>query len=222
MSLQHIISIGCFFFVILQAYSVECVVFRLETTHECLVPHYYHPSSQSALYGEAFEWNNQGQILKWHYEAVPAVQNAVLENNPFNAKRGDWDCARVSYSTVVKVPTEMHKFERLLGRNKFEIDIRKTLCVLGDIVLSSITLANVPFYHVVHVFSETRFNASGMHTTTQINYETPWYLYFCQRFTRNVAIKCFMHSIRSSKDQLCGPSVNNNDTASTFTLVPTI
>ena len=219
MLFQHIILIACCYIVVFPAYSVECAVVLFETTHACLVPYYYHPSSQNALYGEAFEWNNQGQILQWHHEAVSAVNNTVLKNNAFHARKGDWDCARVSYSTVVKVPKSMHIIERLSGLKKFKIDILKTLCVLGDTVLSSVTLTNVPFYHVVEMFSKTRFEASGMHTTTQIKYQAPWYLYFCESFARNAAIQCFMHRIRASKNQLCAPNAQNTATASTFTLL---
>jgi len=219
MSLQHIIVIACFYIVLLPAISVECVVLLFETTHACRVPYYYHPSSQNALYREAFEWNNHAQILRWHYEVMPAVNTTVLKNNPFHAPKGDWDCARVSYSTVVNVPSAMQKFVRLSALKKFKIDIQKTLCVLGDIVLSSVTLANVPFYHIVEVFSKMNFEASNMHTTTQIKYEAPWYLYFCESLIKNIAIQCFMHSIRSIKNQLCAPSVHNSDTTSTFTLV---
>jgi len=219
MSLQHIIGIVCFYIVLLPAYPVECVVVLFETTHACRVPYYYHPSSQNALYREAFEWNNGAQILLWHYEAIPVVNNSVLKNNPFHAPKGDWDCARVSYSTVVNVPSAIHKIARLSELKKFKIDIRKTLCVLGDIVLSSVTLTNIPFYHIVDVFSKMTFEASNMQTTTQIKYEAPWYLFFCERFIKNVVIQCFMHSINSSKNQLCAPSLHNTDTTSTFTLV---
>jgi hypothetical protein len=190
--------------------SERAITIRFETTDTCNIPYYYHPSSQSTLYGEAFEWNKQAHILQWHYTAIAALNTTTIEGNPFNTLRGDWDCAQISYNTVVIIPHALHRFSTFTRLNKFEMHAVKTVCMLGDTVLSSVTLSNVPFCQKdVQMFSKMDFAKGVMHTTAQIKYEIPWYLSFLGNMSRTVAIDSFMYSIKSSKHQLCVPSIKN-------------
>ena len=121
-----------------------------------------HAISQDVLYNTAFELNSHSDITGWTYERVPRDKTQYLtiaKRNTELQQSSSFDCVRVKYSMLVKMPAFASRFSSL-------VRVDKSVCKTEDTVFERLELAGLPLVGSLTVAVNMKFSPGSMFVTT--------------------------------------------------------
>jgi len=158
------------------------------------------PADAETLRSEAFEWTQQTPLRDWQFAPITLADSGMRDNEWYDELL-EATCARVSYSSAMRMPSVVQKYMSL---GNFCTKIVKMTCVQADsFVLNDIRLAKIPFICRVHITSQMRFANGQVVTHMCAEYVLPWYLRFLESTAEGVVTHSLNDEIRATVHQLC-------------------
>jgi len=186
----------------LAALHSQTDVVRYTRTDACAFPFARAPVEPETMHGEAFEWTQHTPLRDWQFSNVTLADSGMRDNEWYDELL-EATCARVSYSSAVRIPSVLQKYTSL---GNFRTKIVKTTCTQADSVLNDIRLSEIPFVRRVHITSRMRFVDGVAESTVRAEYTLPWYLHFLESTAENVVKHSYNDEIDATVHQLCGSS----------------
>ena len=171
---------------------------RFEHTAQCASPFAAAPVAQHTLYGEAFEWTHQATLTDWSYESIEATDSGLKDWTGAPLHHGE--CARVSYTSTVRMPGVLRKYTSL---GSFKPRVVKTTCVQREVITTSFSLRKLPFIDSVDIHSIMTFARGEVHTSTTTAYTLPWFAHFLSSLGSGIVQRSIEREIHATVHQLC-------------------